>query len=331
MRKVFSLSAPLLLLIVISIVGCNFVQTIGNQNDHTQELQRQAALVLAEAFETVVRTGADLLSDSASYRKVPTKVRGELRIPYFVFKDGLDSIDQQLPRALLEESAGVLIGASEFRAPIGLGPVFSRKCYVVVLKNRSEFHLPRFLSKAEMHMVSGFTVWSWVAKLGEFGELSDKLSTLHTVQIGSSFVLLSNDVESLASVAVQLTSLSPTRQIDPIVSHWDELRKYEYWAYRRFRHNQVVDLTAAGLTYITPEARSLIFLFDRKNLAFTLRLSCVPGEEDTAANINGTGLFGRLKWRPGGIWEKTIPIAEDVESLERIGSILSMLGFGVYI
>lgn len=312
------------ILLGIALLGCNRVQP-----DKTNEPRVAAALF--EQFETVAYSKATLLSDSRGYYRLPEQVRNPLRLPFYLFLSGLDSLGSQARAEVLGSANAVLVGAKDFRPPEGLGPVHSQNCYVVALRRRSAFDLGKYFRQASVASAAGAPVWNWSAKVGEFGEHAPRPTSFYAAQIGQSYLLVSNNLEELKAIAGRLASPNPDTRILGEIRDWGIVSEHEVWGYRRYRHADVIDRTAAGMAYVTPEAQALIFMFDREKNSFTLRLFCVPGQERTTANINATGLFGRLHWLSEGVSERTVPLAGDLETLERLGAVMSMLGFGAYI
>lgn len=317
------------ILLVIVLLGCARVQSA----DRTY--QTLAAAALFEQFETVAYSSANLLSDSRDYYRLPTQVRSPLRLPFYFFLSSLDSLGGKAKTDVLGSADAVLVGAKDFRPPDGLGPVRSQRCYIVVLRRRSAFNLRKYFRQEPVSTTGGVPTWNWSVKLGEFGELDPRPSSLYAAQIGNSYLLVSNNLKELQVMAGRLSSQNPDGRILGEIRDWQIVSQHEVWGYRRYRHTEVVDKTAAGMAYVTPEAQALIFMFDREKNSFTLRLFCVPGEERTPANINATGLFGRLKWFSGGVWERTVPLVGDFvdpeETLERLSAVMGMLGFGFYV
>src|SRR4030095_6208315 len=87
-----------------------------------------------------------------------------------------------------------------------LGAVRSQRCYVLVLGKGNAFDIRTHVSGVSVAVAAGAPVWNWTADLQEFGEGDPKASLLYTSQIGSAYLLLSNDLGALQEVAQALTT-----------------------------------------------------------------------------------------------------------------------------
>lgn len=313
------------LLFSISIAGC--YRAGPNKANNSR-----AAYALFDEFETVFFAKAEAVSGSGHYSQLSTMGAGTIRQPFWFLMSALDSLGQDAKTRLIDSADAFLVGAKDFRSPSGLGPVRSQNCYVVVLRNPSSFELKQYFRGAPKIRVGESQVWNWSAYLGEFGELDKKPSSLYATQIGKSYVMLSNKLEDLEIAAKQLAAGDHAAQGISKLKDWELVQQYEVWGYRRYRHENLVDRTAAGMSHITNGAQALLFTFDWKQNKFRIRLHCVPGEESTPSKINSLAIFGRLKALGGGVWEKVLPIVGGEEdTLERLASVMDLLGFGVYV
>ncbi len=312
------------LVLTMSLLACGTVKA-----DNAKE--SRAAAALFERFETVAHTKPGLLTGSPEYSSLPKQVQSPLQLPFHFFLQALDAQGAQVKSAVLESAEAIFVGAKDFRAPAGLGPVHSQRCYVVILREQAALDLSKYFRQAAVSSVTGASIWNWSAKTGEFGEMDSRPSSFYITKVANSFLLLSNNLNELKAIAERLVSKDESSGILGEIREWESVRQHEVWGYRRYRHKGIVDRTAAGMANITPEAQALIVMFDRKENNIMLRLFCVPGEERTPVKINSTGLFGRLHWQDGGIWYRAIPFVADLETLERVSEAMNMLGFGYYV
>jgi hypothetical protein len=192
------------------------------------------------------------------------------------------------------------------------------------------FDLRTYFSQPPLKNERDLVIWNWSAGLGEFGELDSRKSSLYATQVDRTYLVVSNTLEELRAVALDLSrNRSPGTAL--AIRDWENLSQRDFWGYRRYRHTGIVDREAAGMSDIGSGAEAFSFSFDKTTNSFTLRFFCQPGEESTAAKVNSRALFGRLKPMGGGVWERVVPITGDLEGLERLVFAMHLLGFGEYV
>ena len=314
----------LALLLAILLSGCN--RGMANTNN-----ELGAASTLFERFETVFYAKGDLLSGSDAYHQLSKQDADALRTPFGYLLGGLDSLGKRTSAEIVESGEAVLVGAKDFRPPAGLGGVRSGLCYVVVLRSRSAFDLGKYFRQAPVAFAVGTPVWNWSARLGEFGEGDPRPSSLYATQVAHSYLLVSNDLQELQTIAGRLASADEDRRMLTRIRDWEFVSQHRVWGYRRYRHSGVVDRVAAGMSDVTPGAEALIFFVDLKKKAGVLRLLSSPVDEGTAAKINARAVLPRLKPRGVGVWETIIPLVGDEESFEQMFGIMGLFGFGIYL
>jgi len=296
-----------------------------------KDSEARAAAILFQRFESLAYSKPGLLTGSKPYDALPSQVAKPLQFPFYILTGGLNALGNQAANKVLENADSVFVGVKDFRPPAGLGPVRSQNCFVIVLKNGSDLELRNFFGRLPVSSETGVPVWKWSAKLGEFGELDAKASSLYAAKVMPSYLLVSNNLEELQALAKRLNTSDDVTQVLGELRDWDSVRQHEMWGYRRYRHDGVDNLVAAGMDRVDQAARALVFLFDREKNNFTLWVFVVPGEEGTIARINASGLFGRMKSRGGGRWERVVPLGNDLETLEQVATVMAMLGFGFYV
>jgi len=294
--------------------------------------QSHVAGVLFAQFETVYSSKASLLASSNGYGGLSAQDADTLALPFGYLLAALNSLGNQSSADMLANSDVVLVGAKDFLPPAGLGPVRSKRCYVVVLRNQSRFDLHKYFQGAPTASSVGMPLWSWSAKLGEFGENDPKPSSLHATQVGQSYVLVSNDLQELQSLAEHLASSSADFQSPSGVRDWTSVTQHEVWGYRRYRHNDVVDPMAAGMADVTPGAEALTFYFDSKRKAGVLGLLLKsPADERTVARMNSRAVLPPLKPSGVGAWQTTFPLTGDEDSFEHLANVAGLFGFATYV
>lgn len=293
--------------------------------------QSQVASVLFGQFETVFYAKADLVSGSGGYKNLSPQDANTLRLPFAYLVGALDSLPDNASAGLLGSADAVLSGARDFHPPTGLGGVRSRFCYIVVLENSSTFELRKYFPQPPIASARGMTIWNWQVKLGEFGENDPRPSSLYATQVAQSYVLVSNDLEELQTIAERLAS--PGRDSPDLsgIREWASVSPHDVWGYRRYRHTGIADRIAAGMSGVTPGAEALIFFPDFERNAGVLRLLNSPADERTAANLNATAKLPPFRSTGAGAWETLIPFSSGEKTLEWMIGAMGLFGFGLYL
>lgn len=293
----------------------------------SQELR--AASALFERFETVFYAEGNFLSSGGPYKGLSKQDTNALRMPFAFFIGDLAPLGKEISAAILENAKAVLVGARGFRAPVGLGAVRSQFCYLIVLGRLPELDLRRYFGEATLALADGMPVWK---RLAPPMEGDPEPGFLYAAEVAHSYFSVSNNLEELQIVAKRLTSSDDDARILTEVRQWETVSKQKFWGYRRYRHSGIVDRVAAGMEDVTPSAEALIVLIDVKKRICTLRLLLSPPvAERTPAKMNERGNLP--PFRPGGpgIWQTTIPLAGDEDTLERMFVIMGLFGFAVYL
>jgi len=317
-----TLTVRLLTLLALLFWGCN-------QSAAEAGHELRAASALFGRFETVFYAKGSIVSNSGLHGPV-AKDADELRLPFFELQEALKSLGGDTSREVMTNSEGVFVGAKSFRSPSGLGPVRSERCYIMILKG-GEIDLYKRFPQSPAGSVAGASIWSWSAKLGEFGEDDPRPSSFYATQIAGSYLLLSNNLEDLQATAKGLIWSENPETILTGIRDWEMVRQHEVWGYRRYRHTGVVDAEAAGMSWVTPGAEALVFFVDFEEKISVMRLSSSGRNEDAAAKMNATAKLPPLKPEGGGVWETRIPLTGDEGSFERLANVMDCFGFGVYV
>jgi hypothetical protein len=196
-RPIWMRTAPILLAYLLS--GC--AQSAADRNHESR-----AASALFGEFETVFYANRDLSSGAGAFGRLSERNAEDLRAPFAYFLGAFYWIGKQVPAEILSNSAAVLMGAKDFQPPNGLGPVHSQRCYVVVLGKWSKLDLRKYFNYEPVASAAGAPVWNWGANLGEFGEEDPRASSLYAAAVANSYLLVSNNLVELQSIADKLTS-----------------------------------------------------------------------------------------------------------------------------
>lgn len=313
--------APILLAVLL--LGCG-----GSAADTSHE--SRAASALFGEFETVFYAKRDLSSGAGAFGQLSEKNAVELRAPFAYFLGAFYWMGKQVPAEILSNSAAVLMGAKDFQPPKGLGPVHSQRCYVVVLGKWSTLDLRKYFSYGPVASAAGAPVWNWGANLGEFGEGDPRASSLYAAMVANSYLLVSNNLAELQSIADKLTSpTDDSSQALAKIREWELVSQQKLWGYRRYRHTGVVAGDASGMRDVTPSAEALVFFLDSKKKKCVLQLLASDGS--TTEKLNTWGVFPPLRSFSTGAWETTIPLANDQQTSDRMFYVFGLFGFPVYL
>lgn len=329
--KHLSLIHTALIALVVLLSGCH-----RNQEPSQGTLELRASSALVGEYETIFYSKSRILApDAATFMHISEAEASNLSYPFAYMQGALDNLGSGAHSSMIANSVAVLVGAKNFLAPAGLGPVRSQRCYVVILKRKSTFDLRKYIASAPVASAAGVPVLSWGAKLGEYGEDDPKSSTLYASQLGQSYVLISNDLQGLENIAERLGPVNKGVQSTSEIPEWGTLSQHGEWAYRKYRYIEIVDPpSAAGMTDVTSSADSLIFYFNSDNRTGVLQL--IASDKSTAERFNTSNTSSKIAWPPlkqtgAREWETMIPLAGDDASAESIFVVVGLFGFPVYL
>jgi hypothetical protein len=290
--------------------------------------ERIAASALFGGFETVFYSKADLLLGPSSKHRAAVAAG----VPFAYLQGALDSLGNNVSAGILASAEAVLVGAKDFRPPSGLGSVRSKSCYIVILGDRNASDWGKYTRQATPAAVeNGITVWSWSAKLGEFGEGDPRPSSFYATQVRQDYILVSNDLGELRKIADALSSTEDDPRGLSSIRDWASVSHHDVWGYRRYRQEETVDSEAAGTTNVTPGAEALVFFFDFKDKSGVLQLFCSPGDDSTAAKMNGVPGMPRFRHVRSGVWESTVQLSDDSTVSEPLFVTMGLFGFAAYL
>lgn len=152
-------------------------------------------------------------------------------------------------------------------------------------------------------------------------------------QVPHSYILVSNKLDELQTIAMRLISSQNTPTLAD-VRDWRLVSQHDYWSYRRYRHTGVVDRMAAGMSDVTPSAEALTFFVDPKQKTGVLRL--LASDDSAAEKLNAAMTKARaalppLKPSGTGAWESMVPFAGDQHTGERMFDVMGLFGFAIYL
>lgn len=286
-------------------------------------IEENAASVLLDRFETVFYAKADLLITSKP-SSLSQRDRAALSAPFANLLAGLQELGDNAEADLMNASEAVLVGAREFSPPQGLGSVQSKFCYILVLGPQNTIDAQHYFKSSPSE-----GAWKWTIKPSAG---HPQPSSLYLVQVGKSFVLVTNLLPETRVVADPLTSSRENRTKSPDVREWRDLSLHPLWAWRKYRPDiPNSNRAAAGLTDIAPPARALTFAVQPEKSVAWLRLDTSPADGQTVSNLGAKTSLGPWVSLGGGLWETKISLRGDEATVERLLSVMGLFGFGLYL
>src|SRR5205807_2204009 len=148
------------------------------------------------------------------------------------------------------------------------------------------FDLRKYFTSASSASVAGSPIWHWLAKLAEFGRDDPRPSSLYATQFAKAYLLISNDLTELQTIARILGSSDHGLQGLTGLRDWESISQHPFWGYRKYRHVKNNNPVASGMSEVTPGAEALMFYVDFEKKVGVLRLISSVKDEGTPAKIN---------------------------------------------
>jgi hypothetical protein len=229
---------------------------------------------------------------------------------------------------ILTNSEAVLVGAKDFRPPAKLGDVRARYCYVIVMSRPT--NIRAFFDEDPDRSEKGIQFWKWKGRPTE-GHPDPRL--FFASQIGESFFVLTNNVEDVEDLALDLKAPRDDFQTLGEMRDWDIINSYEFWGYRRVRRGPEVNATAAGLIYISPAVQRLTFFVDSRTFRrkAVFRIFGSTDKVDSPVIPDLERILPKFGASDNGTWQTTIPMTRDQVWKDRTTIVMFMFGFGFYI
>ena len=165
------------------------------------------------------------------------------------------------------------------------------------------------------------------------------------MQLNASYVLISNDAERIAKVAQAFATVQP-KEVLARLSEWSEISTKQYWMYRRYRFNNVIDPMAAAIGDVRRDAESLVFFTNPAGQPATLRLVSsqpvateperivprwqpLPGEPPPSPDA--TPRFPHLLPVSAKTWQAAVLMSGEQVEWESVLTVMTLMGFGIYV
>jgi hypothetical protein len=279
------------------------------------------ASALAKRSEAVARTTGELLWTTGADQRAHRMAT--VRTPFLLLTAGLDSVHAGLAGKLIGRETVVLVGASGFELPTGIGPVRSRRAYVILLESTTVREaLIREVRQRGRPLREG---GCWTAPLGEFGESSATPTELCALPVGDSYVLITNVAAGAEEWNSDLSSALASGKTSACERTWPTTT---FWAVRSTNSGIDVETGPAGT---------------RKAQVYDIELTMDgPAAEEATVSIGFPtdptipGSLSRAAGWPamrsiqGHQWRTNLRLNTD-ESADQLFRAMSLLGFGVYL
>ena len=290
-------------------------------------LEKQAAGLLLERYETVVSARSRILSQL--YPGNPKEEFGakDLRLPFASLLGGLKAIGPNVIGAVEGGSDTILTGARDFVRPEGLGGVNSRRAHIAILAPGTSETLAREFSKVRVVPLDGRIVWTWSIPPSE----GYKTPTDFYAAIVSSFFVLTNNLEDFREVTNALAKAGPAEF--PSARNLTALRTHAYWAYRAIRRPQGADTLASGLSGLPASAVALELFteYEDGKLFFSI---LVPDDRSSAApsGLPSSESIHFQKAGPG-LWQAAIDLntLTPRQKTAAVFQVMAYFGYGVFL
>jgi hypothetical protein len=307
MRTVFGL-----LMMLVLVMGHAFASTPANRED-------LATAALFTRFETVFRVSPELLLKRERLGRA-----NFVWEPFGYVMSALGKLDTDMQQELLNQADAVLVGTKDYRPPQGLGRIVSTRCYMLIMKK------PYIASNAlEKKMGRAWPLYGWSAELREFGEGSDRPSSIYATEVQGNLIIC-NDSAELTVLTSLLREGRGLRALDSF-DGLGQLRRHEFWGYRRYLpfYPATTSPDVAGIRGIGPDAEALgMYIEGSRGI---LLLFCSGTEPRTPEQLNSAWKdrippFRRV--RPD-IWRTTFPLGTYETPVETPLLVMWLFGQGV--
>ena len=294
----------------------------------TTETERQAEVALfVSQFETVAYTHSDLLSNfdmgelgQKDMHAVPVPPLA-LRLPFVVLAAGLRALGPTALQTLGQSYTAFALGAHDFKPPEGLGMFTSRDCYIGVASGNLRPDVTKVFNSVKTEFISGTAVWAWSIPPSEG---YPREMNFYAAQIGSSYLLLTNDQQMFKDTASLLLSASAAPDEIP---GWETFSTHNYWVYRSL--NGIKTAKLADPKGITSDARVLTFFANIDKKRATVQVHVEAKAADTMPNGLPASKWIQYHRAGPGTWEATIPLVQEPSAISALYQIFGYFGFGV--
>jgi hypothetical protein len=300
------------------------------------DIDRRAAAALFARYETIFYTNTDLSTPLTLYKGLSRSVAGSLAIPFGELPAALDLLNKHASSEILGNADAVLLGAKNFISPRGAGSAGhpGSYCFIVSFGKQSEPSLGKYFTQTPVASVAAGPVWKWVADLYE----REPPVTYYATQVGSFYLLFSNDDKELQKVAAELASSNDPPKTLTTVRDWSFVSQHEYWGYRFLRRKGLNGKDLADLDQFLPGAEAIAVFVDIKQKAGVMRLlgsertkSAVPKVNKSIADETGGSA---MSFQPvsDGVWDAPFSLSgRGQDPMAKTWEIMKFFGYPIII
>lgn len=299
-----------------------------NDND------RRAAAALFDRYETIFYTNTDLSTPLTIFKGLSRQAASSLLIPFGQLA-GLDLLNKRASSEILGNADSVLMGARDFISPTGAGSAGHPGlfCFIVVFGKQPTPDFGKYFTQTPSSPAAGAHVWKWVADIYDI----PPALTFYATQVGSSYLVLSNDDKDLQKVAAELASSNDPSKTLSTVRHWSFVSQHEYWGYR-FIHRKGLDgKDLAGFDKDMPGVEAIAVFVDVKQKAGVMRLLGSEGTKRAVPKLNKSiadETRSAMSFQPEsvGVWDAPFSLSGGgQDSMAIIWEIMKFFGYPIII
>jgi len=217
-----------------------------------------------------------------------------------------------------------LLGAEEFSPPSGLGPVTSRRSYVIVLKPNGLKAVAQDFTATAVVMINGAQVWTWTTPPLDGASTP---ATFYATPIGSDYLLIANDKLELVTTADALSSIlsNNLKSTAPITAN--PYRSYGFWAHRSIRRSGPAP-DASGFNDLGMDVSGLTFYVNISDRKGYVEADVSGGDAKSISALLPASQSGLFKPVGGRTWRAILPLSKDETSSDSVFYVFFHLGLG---
>jgi hypothetical protein len=276
-------------------------------------------------FDTVAYTTTGILSSSSNSLTTHVDSEDYLKVPFLEFTDGLNATGATKVNDFKKNYAALIVGATNFASPDGIGTVHSDKCYIGVPLGGAQSDMEASFGQAPLETIGGRQAWSWVIPASEENPEERRF---YALELPSRYFLMCNSQPGFELVANLISSENAriTSQINAL--GWETFSNYNYWVYRSGRRIGGGNPSVSGLAQLSPDVTSLAFFADIDKRRGFIRVFSTDTSMKSTPNVLPESQRQLLAPDTKGVWQAEIPLAKDEGSFDLVFYIFTTFGFG---
>lgn len=283
--------------------------------------------VLSERYETVVRSQANSLK-RPSIKSDSERARVAIeKLPFDLLLKGLRITSGARSDSLVDKSVAILLGARDFLPPKGLGPVRSRRCYVLVFNSARDLDVAHAFKGVPTYLEKGHKIWTWSGKVGEFGERDQRASEFFATLVDGSYLLVANNRKDLELCYEDVQSgVAPNNASDDD-PELIQMSRHSFWGVRQFVRKGDSVREQEMLPCYASDVDTFSFYSDSNGAGYTIRIRSQNKTDLDVPCVRPHGLMPQFEKVGRGVWEAKSNFSKGTED-DRLFAVFSLLGFG---